>query len=433
MAQRCWKFLVIEADQPRFEKHITGLAAGSSGACELRLHHKNGGVVWVASFAKIVQEPEHPELLSLYGGLVDITARKQAEAALRESEATLRTLIESNPESLFLLDTRGVVLAASKVAAQRIGKSLEEIIGADAFALVPPEVGRKRFEIFQQVVATAQARRFEDVRGDFHLDISMNPIFDQGKVVQVAVLAVDITARKQADEALRESEQRFRDITEYAAEWVWEVDPQGKYTYSSPVVEQLLGYKPEEILGKYFYDFFLPDQREELKNAALAAFAAKQPFQDFFNSNLHKDGRTVQLSTSGIPILDEQGNLLGYRGADIDITARKQAEAELRQSEQRFRLMAETIQDVFWISTPEIDNMIYVSPAYELVFGRLVAELYQFPQAFLESIHPEDREQAKSEIFANQRHGLSFSQEYRIIRTDGAVRWLHEPGLPGPG
>ena len=312
----------------------------------------------------------------------------------------------------------------------------------------------------------------------------------------MSILAIDITDRKKAEQALKESEQRFRDITENAAEWVWEVDPQGKYTYSSPVVEQLLGYKPEEILGKYFYDSFLPEEREELKNTALAAFAVKQPFQDLFNSNLHKDGRTVQLSTSGIPILDEQGNLLGYRGADIDITARKQAEAalaahlqflqllldtipnpiffkdaqgaylgcnkafedflgvtrqeivgksvydlsprgladeyhrmdleafqttgtqvyesrvqaadgarrhvvfhkatfpgptggvgglvgiitditglkqaeaELRESEQRFRLMAETIQDVFWIATPDIDKMVYVSPAYEQVWGR---------------------------------------------------------------
>ncbi len=93
-----------------------------------------------------------------------------------------------------LLDTRGVILAASQVAAQRLDKSLEEIIGADAFALVPPELGRKRFEIFQQVVATGSPERFEDVRGDFHLDISMTPIFDQDKVVQVAVLGVDITA-----------------------------------------------------------------------------------------------------------------------------------------------------------------------------------------------------------------------------------------------
>ena len=80
-----------------------------------------------------------------------------------------------------------------------------------------------------------------------------------------------------------------------------------------------MGYKPEEMLGKYFYDFFLPDQREALKNSALAAFAAKEPFLNFLNPNLHKDGRTIWLATSGIPILDEQVNanlLCGHFGPE---------------------------------------------------------------------------------------------------------------------
>ena len=255
------------------------------------------------------------------------------------------------------------------------------------------------------------------------------PLYIQGQNL-VLTIARDITARKQAEAALRESEQRFRDITENAAEWIWEVDPQGKYTYSSPVVEQLLGYKPEEILGKYFYDSFLPEEREELMNTALAAFAAEQPFRDFLNPNLHKDGRTVWLSTSGIPILDEQGDLLGYRGADIDITARKQAEAELRQSEQRFRLMAETIQDVFWIATPDLSKMVYVSPAYEQVWGRTCQDLYRIPLSFINAIHPEDRERVRSEIAAARAQGISWGHEYRIIKPDGTERWIQDRGFP---
>jgi PAS domain S-box-containing protein len=119
-----------------------------------------------------------------------------------------------------------------------------------------------------------------------------------------------------------------------------------------------------------------------------------------------------------------------YMHFAFDITERKRAAEALRESEELFRLMAETIQDVFWISTPEIDNMMYVSPVYEQVWGRTCQELYQSPQSFIDAIHPEDREQARSEIFANQRHGLSFSQEYRIIRADGAVRWLQDRGFP---
>ena len=239
----------------------------------------------------------------LVGIITDVSDLKRTEVALRESEATLRTLIEANPESLFLLDTRGVILAASRVAAQRFDKTLEEIIGTDVFVLVPAEVGRRRFEIFQQVVATGIPERFEDVRGEFHLDISMTPIFDQDKVVQVAVLAVDVSLRELAEAALRESERRFR-------------------------------------------------------------------------------------------------------------------------------LMAETIQDVFWIATPALDQVIYASPAYEQVWGHSCQELYEHPQRFVESIHPEDRDRALAAITAAREQGSPSDHEYRIIKPDGAVRWIHDRGFP---
>jgi len=143
--------------------------------------------------------------------------------------------------------------------------------------------------------------------------------------------ANEITERKQAYKALRESEERFRQIAESAEEWIWEIDVNGLYTYSSPVVEKILGYKPEEIVGKkHFYDFFAPEIREELKKAALGAFKSKQPFRNFVNANINKSGHIVTLETSGTPILDVMGNLLGYRGADTDITERKRAEEEIK-------------------------------------------------------------------------------------------------------
>ena len=95
---------------------------------------------------------------------------------------------------------------------------------------------------------------------------------DQEVCERLALIYALSIQRQRAEEALRQSEARFRDITENVAEWVWEVDPEGKLTYSSPVVEQLLGYKPEEVLGQHFYDFFLPDERQELKDKAFAIF-----------------------------------------------------------------------------------------------------------------------------------------------------------------
>jgi PAS domain S-box-containing protein len=145
---------------------------------------------------------------------------------------------------------------------------------------------------------------------------------------QVA-LAVSNHERRQADKALRESEERFRQLAENAQEWIWEVDANGLYTYASSVVETVLGYRPEEIVGrKYFYDLFHPEDREILKKGALEIMALKQSFQAFINRNVHKDGRIVWLSTSGVPVLDAEKNLLGYRGADTDITERKRMEQE---------------------------------------------------------------------------------------------------------
>lgn len=169
----------------------------------------------------------------------------------------------------------------------------------------------------------------------------------------------ELTERKKAEDELRESERRFRDIAENVLEWIWEVDSDGKYTYTSPIVEKILGYKLEEILGKHFYELFHPEDREELKKAAFEVFARKVPFREFINRNVHKNGKTVWLSTSGVPILNEKGDLLGYRGADIDITERIRAEKvqasiyriseEVHSAEnlgKLFRLIHETISEL---------------------------------------------------------------------------------------
>ncbi|MBN2058013.1 MAG: PAS domain S-box protein [Candidatus Saganbacteria bacterium] len=130
----------------------------------------------------------------------------------------------------------------------------------------------------------------------------------------------------QRNKELKESEARFRQTAELAEEWIWEVDAAGRYNYSNQVVEKILGYKPEELVGKkYFYDLFAPEGKEELTQAALSAFSSQESFRKFVNPNLHKNGSLVYLETSGSPVMDSNGKVLGYRGLDTDITEYKQA------------------------------------------------------------------------------------------------------------
>ena len=155
---------------------------------------------------------------------------------------------------------------------------------------------------------------------------------------------------RRTKEEVQLNERRFRDIADNALEWIWEVDAEGKYTYASPVVEKILGFKPDEVIGKHFYDFFLPEERETLKTAALEAFRTKEPFREFINRNIHKNGYVIWLSTSGVPIVDETGNLLGFRGSDADITERRQAEEKIKRAEKEWKETFNTIPDLILVT-----------------------------------------------------------------------------------
>ncbi|MFH1115171.1 MAG: response regulator [Pseudomonadota bacterium] len=147
-------------------------------------------------------------------------------------------------------------------------------------------------------------------------------------------LKSQIEQRKQAERALRASEERFRALTETTSEWIWEMDTEGIMTYASPRVTDLLGYLPSEIVGKPRF-VLMPPQEAEHVSARFGSFIrARKPFKNLESINIHKDGTLIMLSSSGVPFLDSDGTVLGYRGIDLDITERKKAEELLVQSER---------------------------------------------------------------------------------------------------
>ncbi len=237
---------------------------------------------------------------------------------------------------------------------------------------------------------------------------------------------------KDIEEALRQSEERFRHLSENAQEWIWEVDCDGLYTYSSPAVERILGYRPAEIIGlKHFFDFFDSTAKESLTEQAFAIFRNNASLSRFANTAVHRKGHLVYLETNGSPILDRKGNLLGYRGLDIDVTIQKKAEIQLQKSEERFRQLAENIDHVFWFMQLDPERMLFVSPAFEKIWGGTTEELYRNPRRWSEYIHSEDRCRVM-ELFeaciAEADKFVSYDVEYRIVRRDGEIRWIHDYG-----
>ena len=270
----------------------------------------------------------------------DITSIKQAADRLRFHAQ----LLDGVRESIVATDLDGLIQYWGRGAEQLYGYSADEVMGKPyrnyAGAIHPPDETAFR----QQVLATGSWRGEHVQRrkdgSTFWTSTVISVVLDpNGRPTGYIGMDQDISARKEAEESLRKSEERFRQVSDSAGEWIWEMDAHGLYTYSSPVVEQILGYKPEELVGKiHFYELFPPPLREKIKQAADERTSRKESFRRLANPVVHKDGHVVVLETTGVPILDAQGRLTGYRGTDTDITERTRAE------EERERLQAQLNQ-----------------------------------------------------------------------------------------
>lgn len=154
--------------------------------------------------------------------------------------------------------------------------------------------------------------------------------------VQETVVGKQSERIRKDEVALRESEGRYRSLVETTSDWVWEVDENGAYTYVSPQVFDLIGYTPEEVLGKTPFDFMPPEEAARVGGTFGSIIVSRKLFSSLENANRHKDGHIVVLETSGVPAFRPDGTFSGYRGIDRDITGRKRDEEALKESNDRF-------------------------------------------------------------------------------------------------
>jgi len=221
--------------------------------------------------------------------------------------------------------------------------------------------------------------------------------------------------RRQAEEELRASEKRFADIARSSGDWIWEVDVKGKYTFASGRVKQILGYAPAELMGKTPFDF-MPEQEAKRVCGIFRKIAAKKEnIVDLENWNLSKKGERVCILTNGIPLLDDNGSLAGYRGVDKDITQKK-------KTEQRIRFLSSVVEQSFdGMAIADLaGNLLFVNDAWARMHG------YEKPEKLIGenlSIFHND-EQLKNEVkpFNREVTKKGFNKgEVGHIRKDGAI------------
>jgi PAS domain S-box-containing protein len=268
----------------------------------------------------------------------------------------------------------GRFIEVNDAVSQIFGFSREELIGKSAaeLGIWPEKEDREKFT--EQLGTRGRVKQYETVgrrkSGELiTVSITADTLIIGTTRYLIAVIR-DITDRKLTERALKESEERFYQVAENAGVWIWEVDENGLYSYASPVVERMLGYAPEELVGKkHFYDLFAPDVREELKNAALAAFGRRETIRNFVNPNVHKNGSRVVLETNGAPIIDDAGRFRGYRGTDMDITERKRAEEEIRESESRYSALFTNNYSVSLLIDPDTGRITDANEAAGRYYG----------------------------------------------------------------
>jgi PAS domain S-box-containing protein len=402
-------------------------------AAEGRLQRADGEWRWFATYGE-PRFSESGEYLGLVGLSSDVTDRKQAEEALRESEQSYRRQFADNSVVMLLIDPAdGQIIDANAAALIFYGYPRDRLL-----AMRAADIGALPASEAPQVIAPLQhlngqllQRRHRLADGSVRdVEVSLSQM-QLGKRIVVHSIVVDITDRKRAEKEARWSEARLRGITDSAKDAIIMMDPQGAVSFWNPAAEAILGYAAEEAIGKQLHTLLTPERYLAAHRAAYPEFLRTGRGNAIGKTvelaARRKDGReiAIDLSLSAVS-LSGQWHAVGLLR---DITNRQQAEQALRNSEEKFRQLAENIHEVFFILTPAGDQTIYISPAYEPIFGRTCESVYQASMPWAEAIHPDDRAQAQLAA-QRQLRGEPIDSEFRIRTPAGQEKWIRGRTYP---
>ena len=273
---------------------------------------------------------------------IDITEQRKAALALRDSEEMLRAIFDATTESILLLDNQATILAVNKTAAQRFGRSVEELVGLGseqvAATVVSPEVVKSRIEQVRTVVESGKPVRFEDERQGIIFDTAIYPVFDaQGKVSRLAVFGRDITEQRRAKKALEEAKLRYQSLFENAPVGIGVSTPDGWVLECNSTMLRITGYSEEELRRVNLSETYLDPEDRRILRERLHTEGA---IHDYKVQLKRKDGSPYYAMLTVVPFT--VGGQDVFLTVQRDITERMKMEAALRASEEKYRTLVDS-------------------------------------------------------------------------------------------
>jgi two-component system sensor histidine kinase UhpB len=223
------------------------------------------------------------------------------------------------------------------------------------------------------------------------------------------------------------SEDQCRKLFNHARDVIYSISPHGVIISLNPAFETLTGWAPYDWVGKLFLELIHPEDvpsvTQKFQRILQGASLPLSEARILTCSGEYKFAECLETQETA----DDQ--VIGVLGIARDITDRRRAEQAVRESEQQFRQVVENIREVFWMSDPSKGTMLYVSPGYQEIWGRTCDSLYASPRSWLDSIYPDDQRRIFEASHTKQMKG-SYNEEYRIVRPDGSIRWIHDRAFP---
>lgn len=399
---------------------------------EAEVYRKNGSTFWAENRYRLIRDGEgNPSHILMQSR--NITERRRTEHALRESEQKHRMLFEQIPQKIFLKDENSVYVSCNSRYAEDLSIAADEIAGHTDYDFYPRDLAEEYRAGDRKAMESGSIERFEEryiQDGQECFTETFKTAIRDGNGDVIGVLGVfhDITEHRKADQALKQSEERLRNMADLLPLSLFEADKGGSITFANRHALKTFGYSDEEVSrGIKILDIISPeDNARAIENMNLRMAGKDMPPNEY--TAVRKDGSTFPAVVYARP-MSENERVTGITGILVDMSERRQAEEALRQSEARYRMIAENTWDSIWILGPDL-VLTYQSPSTERTFGYTLEEWRTL--GWRGWVHPDDADTVISTLkgFRDGRIQRSTLTEVRVRHKDGRTLWIEVSATP---